>query len=81
MKNKTWEDLSKEFNAQSETTLREAKILKNKLHNFKRRTKNKCAEIRTHMMGTGRGISETILLNNVDHIISKIIDSQVSELP
>ncbi|KAJ8948828.1 hypothetical protein NQ318_013480 [Aromia moschata] len=59
-KMETWKKIANEFNSSSEVSFRDAKILKNKYDNIKKRTKKACRRKVLSLFGTGGGPPEVI---------------------
>ncbi|XP_018568414.1 uncharacterized protein LOC108908762 [Anoplophora glabripennis] len=66
-----WVGITKEFNAVSGETFRDAKTLKNKYENLKKRTKHKAAEERQALLRTGGG---PYIESKMDSTETKILD-------
>jgi hypothetical protein len=81
IKVQAWIDLSKEYNAISGDTYRDAKVLRSKYENLKKRTKQKFADEKASKFGTGGGPEEHFHMTEVDVNIKEIIGKQLTGFP
>lgn len=73
-----WLRLANEFNSISGEAYRDAKILRNKYENMKKRSKQKFADEKLYTRGTGGGPVKPTLLTDIDEKVKDIIGSQMT---
>lgn len=78
IKANAWLQLAKEYNSMFGDCYRDCKILKNKYENIKKRTKQKFADHKTYIKGTGGGPSKDIIVTTTDNDIHEIIGTQLT---
>lgn len=76
-----WKSIEKEFNSLSGQTFRDAKALRNKYENLKKRAKKKAADNKAQKMGTGGGPSQETDLSDIDNTIISILGVRAEGLP
>lgn len=72
--------ICKEFNGISREVYRTHQVLKNKYENIKKRAKQKFADNKNYMKGTGGGPSKEIVMTTTDTQIHEILGTQLTGL-
>lgn len=57
---------------------RDAKVLRNKYENQKKRSKQKFADQKTHLQGTGGGPVKPKIIDDIDKQVEEIIGTQMT---
>lgn len=78
VKANAWIELTKEYNGICAEYHRDVKTLKSKYENFKKRTKQKFADQKKYVKGTGGGPEKDIIVTTTDNDIYEIIGSQLT---
>lgn len=76
-----WINLAKECNSVCAEYHRDVKTLRNKYENIKKRTKQKFADQKKYVTGTGGGPEKDIVITTVDNDIYEIIGTQLTGRP
>jgi len=80
LKQKAWEQLSNEYNSICGEPFRDGKVLRRKYENQKKRSKQKFADEKTHLRGTGGGPVKPKIFDDIDEKVKDIIGTQMTGL-
>lgn len=80
IKAEAWVKICNEFNSQLGEPYRSDKTLKNKYENIKKRAKQRFADHKKYVTGTGGGPHKDILISDTDTSLHEILGTQLTGL-